>query len=56
MKTTLLIVLIIMIFVGCSEPSLEQQKLQCMKDGNDFSIHKVLNFRTGEYELRGKCS
>lgn len=56
MRSILLIFLAVFIFTGCKEPTLEEQKTQCLKENNKFTIKKVMNFRTGEIEHRGECN
>lgn len=43
------------IFTGCSEKDLSIQKKECLKQDKRFLTKKVLNFRTGEYVIRGEC-
>ncbi|XPV70296.1 MAG: hypothetical protein ACNI25_06895 [Halarcobacter sp.] len=45
---------IVILFSACAE-SMESQKEQCIKNGDDFKIEKRLNFRTGEYEIKLIC-
>lgn len=43
------------IFTGCSEKDLSIQKKECLQQDKRFLTKKVLNFRTGEYVIRGEC-
>lgn len=43
------------IFSGCGEKDLATQKKECKEAKKKFTVEKVMNIRTGEYELRGKC-
>lgn len=43
------------IFNGCSEKDLAVQKKECIQQDKKFLTKKVLNFRTGEYVIKGQC-
>ncbi len=43
------------VLVGCSEKDLSIQKKECLQQDKKFLTKKVLNFRTGEYVIKGEC-
>ena len=53
--TVLVVSFIFILFVGCSENNLQTQEKECIKQDKQFFTKKVLNFRTGEYVIQGKC-
>ncbi|PHO08917.1 MULTISPECIES: hypothetical protein [Malaciobacter] len=56
MKTTVLLFLMsLFIFVGCSQDISKFKKDDCIKKGYGYKKEKVLNYRTGKYELRTIC-
>lgn len=42
-------------FQGCSKPDIEVQKKECIDQNKNFLTKKVLNFRSGEYEIKVEC-
>lgn len=53
MKTILLNLLIIAFFTACTNTEITRD--DCKKEGKVFKSSKVLNFRTGDYEIRKEC-
>jgi len=41
--------------VGCGSKDLNTQRQECKEQGSKFYTKKALNFRTGEYEVKGIC-
>ncbi len=44
-----------LVFTACSTTTIEDQKEMCIKEGKKFKTERVLNLRSGEYEIKGKC-
>lgn len=41
--------------LGCGSKDINAQRQECKEEGSKFYTKKALNFRTGEYEIKGIC-
>ena len=56
MKTLVLVSIMMSIFfIGCTTPSLEEQKTQCKEAGKKYDIVEQFNYRTGNMDKFVKC-
>ena len=54
--TLLFSIFVLFVISGCSEEKdFAAQKKECLDQKKDFLVKKVLNYRTGEYLLKGEC-
>ena len=49
------VVVTVFVFNGCSEKDLAVQKKECLDQEKRFLTKKVLNYRTGEFVIKGQC-
>lgn len=55
MKYLLFLLSILIIFSGCEEKSIAEQRADCKKQGKKFKTIKKFNFREGKHTLKGEC-
>lgn len=56
MRVSFMILLgVILLIVGCSTPTLEEQIDECKKENKRYVVAEKFNFRTGEMEKYIKC-
>jgi len=56
MKLILTLFSLFIFLTGCTQKDIKTLRTDCIKQGKQFTVKKVLNFRSGEYETKGLCS
>lgn len=52
MKKVFLVIFVLSFFLGCEKEITQED---CRKEGKKLQVKKVLNFRSGEYEIKKEC-
>lgn len=56
MKLTLILLSLFIFFTGCTQKDIKTLRIDCTKQGKQFSTKKVMNFRSGQYVTKGICT